>query len=50
MPTLKKIPNTCKNDSHAIKLLRQNLDVDELTIIVQAKVLLKLWDAAPVET
>ena len=45
---IEKITNTCKKDSHAIKLLRQYLDVDELTKIVQAKVLSKLWYAAPV--
>ena len=36
---IEKITNTCKKDSLAIKLLRQYLDVDELTKIVQAKVL-----------
>lgn len=45
---IEKITNTCKKDSHAIKLLRQYLDIDDLTRIVQAKVLSKLWYAAPV--
>ena len=45
---IEKITNTCKKDSHAIKLLRQYLDIDDLTKIVQAKVLSKLWYAAPV--
>jgi hypothetical protein len=37
-----KITNTCKKDTHAIKLLSQYLDIDDLTKIVHAKVLSKL--------
>ena len=43
-----KITNTCKKDTHAIKLLSQYLDIDDLTKTVHAKVLSKLWYAAPV--
>ena len=43
-----KIINACKKDTHAIKLLSQYLDIDDLTKIVHSKVLYKLWYAAPV--